>query len=234
MLAGITRVRNESLILEDTLRHMLSRVDHIFLYDDCSTDETVEIALSFDRITVTQGHEWKKYRDIEETRHRRMMLDQARDAGYDWAWCFDADERFVGQMPDMKALAYRFKLFDGYLTRKTCMPYAKGMELEHLPRLWGQERRDITMLFRIDHAQYAGLDQREPMVAGPVVTAQDMYVKHFGKCLSIEHWEATCDYYMQWPKYAKKWAERKGKAMHELSDFGGELLAWDEVVEKYG
>ena len=50
MLVGITRVRDESLILEDTLQHFLARVDRVLLYDDCSTDNTVEIARSFDRV----------------------------------------------------------------------------------------------------------------------------------------------------------------------------------------
>lgn len=230
MLAAITRVRNESLILEDTLRHYLARVDHIFLYDDASTDNTVEIAMSFDNVTVTTGHEWRKDRDMEETRHRRLMLSQVRRAGYEWCLCFDADERLVGDLPliDNSCNGYRFKLFDGYMTKECRAEYAHG-RLELLPRMWGPERRDILMLFRVPDSQYMGMDQREPVVQGPVETTST-YVKHYGKCISVAQWEATCDYYMTWPKYADKWAARKGKAIHTLSDFDRELYEWDELV----
>lgn len=232
MLAGITRVRNEGLILEDTIRHMLERVDHIYLYDDASDDNTVEIARSFDAVTVTMGALWRKDRDAEETRHRRLMLSQARRAGHKWCLCFDADERLEGDLPlyevDDGIDGYRFKLFDGYMTDKCKTEYVQG-RLELLPRMWGPERRDITMLFRISASQYMGMDQREPVVHGPVVTT-DVFVKHFGKCISVSQFEATCDYYMQWPKYADKWAARKGGAIHAMSDFDRQLYRWKELI----
>lgn len=234
MLAAITRVRNESLILEDTLSHVLKRVDHVYLYDDASTDNTVEIATSFDNVTVTMGTHWRRDRDMEETRHRRLMLSQARRAGHEWCLCFDADERLVGDLPpfDDTVNGYRFKLFDGYMTREHRAEYTHG-DLSALPRMWGPERRDILMLFRISASQYMGMDQREPVVQGPVVTT-DVYVKHFGKCISVRQWEETCQYYMQWPKYAKKWSKRVGKAIHDKSDFGRDLCTWDEVIRVNG
>jgi len=231
MLAGITRVKNESLILEDTLKHYLKIVDHVYLYDDFSDDDTAKIAMSFDRVTVTCGAEWRKDRAAEETRHRRLMLSQARRSGHEWALCFDADERLVGDMPAMDAASpsgYRFKLFDGYMTEKCQAEYQQG-KLELLPRMWGPERRDIIMLFRIADSQYMGMDQREPVVQGLVDTTS-VFVRHYGKCISIEQWEATCDYYSKWPKYAAKWEARKGGAIHATSDFDRELFDWDELL----
>jgi hypothetical protein len=42
-LIGITRVRNEALILQDTLDYVGKNVDAIVAYDDASTDRTLEI-----------------------------------------------------------------------------------------------------------------------------------------------------------------------------------------------
>ena len=42
-LIEITRVRNEALILRDTLDYVDKHVDAIIAYDDASTDRTLEI-----------------------------------------------------------------------------------------------------------------------------------------------------------------------------------------------
>ena len=42
-LIGITRIRNEALILRDTLDYVGKQVDAIVAYDDASTDQTLEI-----------------------------------------------------------------------------------------------------------------------------------------------------------------------------------------------
>lgn len=229
MIVGITRVRNEGLIIEDTLRHALEYVNQIILYDDCSTDDTVDIARSFSRVHVIQGVRWVKQRTLEETRHRALLLDMAREFGATWAWCFDADERLVGSFPDLKADAYKFRLFDGYLTPETNKPYTGGPLID-LHRLWGPEYRDITMLFKVDKAEYKGLDRREPIIHGTTELC-GVRVKHFGKCLSVDHWEDTCEYYSKhWPKkYTEKWNARRGKAIHDKSDFGNPLYNWEEL-----
>lgn len=233
MLIGITRVRNEGLILEDTLNHYLGFVDSIILYDDCSTDLTVEIAESFDRVEVVRGEKWLSNRPAEETRHRALLLQAAKEAGADWCWCFDADERFDGGPLEFKADAYRFPLFDGYMTKEHCKPYRSG-PLEDLPRAWGSERRDILTLFRADKARFRGLDKREPSVRGWVEIGTGM-IKHFGKCLSVDHWEDTCDYYAtHWGEpYRSKWSARRGKAIHDASDFGTPLFSWDEIKAQH-
>ena len=41
-LIGTTRVRNEALILQDTLDYVGKHVDAIVAYDDSSTDRTLE------------------------------------------------------------------------------------------------------------------------------------------------------------------------------------------------
>ena len=84
--AGITRVRNESLIIADTVTHFLKHCGHIFLYDDCSTDDTATIAEATgnDRITVVRGDRWRLNRVAEETRHRGLLMGMAQTAGAEW------------------------------------------------------------------------------------------------------------------------------------------------------
>lgn len=232
MLIGISRIRNESLIIADTVRHFLSRCDGLVLYDDCSTDDTVKLAKAagLDRVEIIQGTEWRLDRPAEETRHRKILLERARKMGADWCLCFDCDERLMGGLPPLTGAGYRFRLFDGYLTKHRQALYTGG-DLVVLPRMWGCEFRDILMLFPVNGARYEGLDRREPIVTGKPVLAP-VFIKHFGKCLSIEQWEETCAYYAEhFPEpYRSKWEGRKGKAIHELSDFGGPLYRWEELM----
>tara|TARA_R110002049_G_scaffold281333_1_gene460862 strand:+ start:22766 stop:23458 length:693 start_codon:yes stop_codon:yes gene_type:complete len=223
-MMGITRVRNESLILEDTLNHFLGYCDSILLLDDDSDDNTAEIAESFDRVEVIR-ETWREDRNAEETRHRKLLTAQA---GAEWVLCFDADERLEGELPDLKADAYRFRLYDGYLTPDHTEPYTGG-DLASTPRLWGPEYRDIVFLYRPARAFFDRPGMRAPGIRGTVEDAA-IRVKHFGKCLSVSHWEETCDYYIEhFPMWREKWRRRKGKALHTLSDFGNTLYRWDDV-----
>jgi len=224
-MQGITRVRNESLIIEDTLRHFLALVDSVILYDDCSTDNTAEIAASFDRVAVIRGDEWRLDRNAEEIRHRQILLDACRD---DWVLCFDADERIVGDLPDLTADGYTLRLFDGYLTEGA--PDYTGGKLADLPRKFGPEYRDILMMFRRQGARFTPRSHREPLVNGRIEESGAL-VKHYGKCLSVQHWEETCAYYAaHFPQWAAKWEQRKGQAVHTLSDFGRKLYSWEDVA----
>lgn len=60
------------------------------------------------------------------------------------------------------------------------------------------------------------------------------YVRHYGKAISVEEWEKTCDYYgKHFPQYSEKWEKRKGKAVHNgVSDFGNKLISWKEKEQK--
>lgn len=226
MITGITRVRDEGLILEDTLTHFLAVCDRIVLLDDASSDNTVDIARSFDRVEVHRNKIWRSDRPNEETRHRAFLLSKVDT---EWALCFDADERLEGSLPDLAADGYTFDLFDGYMTQELCQPYTGG-PLADLPRKWGPECREILMLFKTSRARFEGRDRREPLLRGNARPCE-MKVRHYGKCLSVQHWEDTCNYYANhWPNpYRDKWLSRKGKAIHTKSDFGESLLEWEQL-----
>jgi len=243
-LIAITRVRNEALILSDTLDFVGGHVDAIIAYDDASTDRTLELLREHPKVALILANgEWEpdvKARRMAEHRHRQLLLQCAREQlRFDWMFCFDADERITG---DLRAFAsgpraegcdgVSIKLFDAYMTPDDCAPYQPNQELLGFRRYYGPERRDILMLWRNrPEVFFAEGHEREPGGIGRLRT--DLYCQHYGKSLSIEHWEETCDYYIKhfpFDTYGRKWTERKGKGIHTESDFQRPLYEWGSAL----
>jgi glycosyltransferase involved in cell wall biosynthesis len=243
-LVAITRVRNEALLLPDTLDYLAPQVDAIVAYDDASTDETVEILRAHPKVALIVANQaWEK--DVEarkraEGRHRGLLLDIARaELPHDWMLCFDPDERVTGDLRgyveglgDDPHDAVRVRLFDAYMTPEDRGPYTPDRELLHFRKYYGPEQRDILMLWR-NHAGigFAEGDGRTPR--GMTAVKTELYCQHYGKSLSVAHWEETCDYYVRhfpYETYGVKWEARKGKALHTESDFGRPLHEWGESL----
>lgn len=241
-IVGITRVRNESLILEDTLNHMACHVDAIVAYDDASTDKTLEILVTHPKVAlVISNSVWEPEmmaRLQAETRHRELLRHLARKRlRFEWILCFDADERYIGEIRNFVETSaalgcdgVRIQLFDAYMAPDDCAPYnpSIGKELINFRKYFGPERRDILMLWKNSkQIIFDGLDAREPK--GVSLMRTSFYCQHYGKALSVKHWEDTCDYYIKhfpFETYGQKWLSRKGKAIHLQSDFGRALYAW--------
>ena len=242
LLVGMTRVRNESLLLPDTLDYLGRHVDAILAYDDASTDATVEILRAHPKVAlIVANQSWEEdiaARKLAEGRHRGLLLEMARaELPHDWMLCFDPDERVTGDLhgfvqglgPD-GCDAIRVKLFDAYMTPEDHAPYTSDRELLDFRRFYGPEQRDILMLWRNrPEIVFAEGDGRTPRGMSQVRT--DLYCQHYGKSLSVEHWEETCDYYIRhfpFDTYGRKWTERKGKGIHTESDFKRPLYEWGE------
>jgi len=243
-LIGITRVRNEALILKDTLDFVGQHVDAIIAYDDASTDRTPELLRAHAKVAlIIANGAWEpdvKARKMAEHRHRQLLLQCARERlQFDWMLCFDADERITG---DLRAFAggpqaagcdgVSIQLFDAYMTPEDCAPYRAGQELLGFRRFFGPEQRDILMLWRNrPEVFFAAGHERQPGGIGRPRTA--LYCQHYGKALSVAHWEETCDYYIRhfpFETYGQKWLARKGQAIHTQSDFMRPLYAWGETL----
>jgi glycosyltransferase involved in cell wall biosynthesis len=81
--------------------------------------------------------------------------------------------------------------------------------------------------------RFRHLGQREVELGTDGRIAASGFVKHYGKAISIQQWEDTCNYYSTYfPAYAAKWNARRGKAIHTRSDFGYELIRWEEKESK--
>lgn len=240
LLIGITRVRNESVLLRDTLDHVGEHVDAVVAYDDASTDMTADILETHPKVALLiRNTAWEggaAARLAAETRHRSLLLKVARARlKFNWTYCFDADERIVGNLRDFLGGAaaancngVRVRLFDAYMTRDDQEPFSAGQRLLGFRKFFGPERRDILMLWRnLPRVRYEGLDAREPAGVDRIVTA--FYCQHYGKSVSVEQWEETCNYYVEhfpFETYGQKWLARRGKAIHDQSDFARPLVQW--------
>src|SRR6202051_341825 len=140
-LIGITRVRNEALILRDTLDYVGKHVDAIVAYDDASTDRTLEILGGHPKVVlIVTNRSWEadiEARRIAEGRHRGLLLQTAREhLQFDWMFCFDADERVTGDLRGLvggsrgdKCDGVRVRLFDAYMTPDDRAPYHPDRQL---------------------------------------------------------------------------------------------------------
>lgn len=234
-IRGLVKVRNEAEIIKETLDlWALYCTAGIYVYDDCSDDATVAICKAHPAVkAVIEGSLWDPDREKAEWFNRQMVLLRAQqDSGpTDWFVYFDADERIFNferyellSDPHVQAIACR--LYDFYIT-------PEDVDKNYKDREWiGPEYRTIPFFFRNSpHVSYSLPDQRivtmEPGIQIPIHGD----IKHYGKAISVQQWEATCDYYIRfWPKYADKWRKRKGKAIHGemLSDFGNPLIKWKD------
>ncbi|HSD92171.1 MAG TPA: glycosyltransferase family 2 protein [Methyloceanibacter sp.] len=244
LLVGLTRVRNEALLLPDTLDYLAPQVDAIVAYDDASTDDTVDILRRHPKVAfVVANQVWEEdmaARKLAEGRHRGLLLDMARaQLPHDWMLCFDPDERVSGDfrgflegLSEDACDAVRVQLFDAYMTPEDHAPYVSGQRLLDFRKFYGPEQRDILMLWRNrDGIGFTEGDGRHPRGMTNVKTA--LYCQHYGKALSVAQWEETCDYYIKhfpYDTYGKKWSERKGKGIHTESDFGRPLYPWGEAL----
>ena len=241
-IIGMIRERNEALILKDSLDHLSSFVDGIIVFDDASTDSSVSIALDHPAVVeVIVNKKWRANRTWEETSNRRLLMKKAQNYSPEWFFYADADERFEGNIrhfltklcpPDVSGI--RISLFDAYMTKNDALPFQTGDHLLGFRKSFGVERRDILMIWRNDgSAAYIQPDSREPSGIPESKIITKFFCQHYGKSISVEHWDETCNYYVDhFPQYSKKWKQRLGKAIHTKSDFDTQLYPWAEVKNR--
>jgi hypothetical protein len=244
-LIGLIRQRNEDYLLEKCLKHALIFCDHIIIYDDYSNDKgTLSLLYNLDtfndRITVVYNSNWNDgFREADETKHRQILLDKAREFfGNDiWLYYFDADEvvespeQIREQLAVTKEKAFKVRLFDAYAL-KSEQPYI-NQKLWNFRKYFGPEYRDIIMFWKNSpDVNFLGIDKREPEVkASKILT----YCQHYGKALSEKRFEDKCDYYIKHfsKRYQDKWRQRKGFYYHNtLSDFGRHLITWKDARDE--
>jgi hypothetical protein len=165
------------------------------------------------------------------------LLQTAREQlQFDWIFCFDADERVTGDLRGFIEGKHssdydgvRVQLFT-YMTPGDHAPYQADRESLGFRRFFGPERQDILMLWRNrSDIIFAKHHAREP--GGVERVGTGLYCQHYGKSLSVEHWEETCEYYMRhfpFDTYGRKWRDRKGRAIHTQSDFMRPLYEWGD------
>lgn len=232
-IIGLTRIRNESLIIEETLDRWSELCDTIIVYDDCSTDNTVALCEAhFNVSKVIEGAAWDLNRGRAEYQNRQELLEAGQEVATkkDWFVYFDADEHpydFTNMQlfKDSKINCIKMRLYDVHIT-------PEDVDKNYLDRRWVcPDFRIITFFFKnVPGIKYYFEDQR-PVYIPNQVSVLHGTIKHYGKGYSVEQWEDTCEYYYKhFPKYSIKWRDRKGHAIKTdmLSDFGKPLMLWED------
>lgn len=240
-ILGVTRVRNEAHIIQSTLDHFSEYCKWISVLDEASTDNTVEICKAHPNVTsVIELDKFEidplKRREFESW-GRQMPLDAGliKAPGADWILYMDADERLVFDVDTFDSDEYdvaKFRLFDYYITNDDV-----GMSWEE--RTWiGPEYRNIPMLFRKTKSMIFK-DRVLHVTPYPRICERAGDVKHYGKAISVNEWEKTCRYYIDYrvghskePLYFReKWERRIGRAVHTNSSFNRPLIKWEDRNE---
>ncbi|MBI5677704.1 MAG: methyltransferase domain-containing protein, partial [Planctomycetes bacterium] len=236
-IIGLTVVRNEEEIINETLDHLARFcTGGIYVYDDASTDKTAEICVSHPAVKeVIKGMVWDPEREMAQTRNRGKVLKLAQQfaSPEDWFVYVDGDELIEFDWNKLyrypkEVIGVRMKLYDYYITEED-----KHIDF-HKRKYLGPEYRKILMVYRnLDTLSFHHPCQREVFLGSSGMVVDDGYVKHYGKSVSIQQWEATCTYYINYlPRFREKWEKRRGKAVHTISDFGNKLITWREKEEK--
>ena len=209
----------------------------VYIYDDCSDDNTLDICKN--HAIVRWIIEWKTHdtdREKAEFENRQAVLALwQKNAWPDDRFVYmDADERLEYDRSSLQDLSHdvlwiKMRLFDFYITEQD-----KDLSYIHRTYIW-PEYRDILFIFRnTDTLKYRKNDQREVDLGQEWRVIQQWFVKHYGKSISIQQREDTCEYYATtFPKYAQKRNKRRGKAIHEKSDFWYPLILRDEKEDKW-
>jgi glycosyltransferase involved in cell wall biosynthesis len=224
MIKAFCKIRNEEHIIKDTLDHWSQFVDEIYVVDESSTDRTVEICKAHPKVKEVIVVDWNPDREQAEwvLRQIGLTLAQRTATSQDWFCYFDADE-FLYDFDGLEGDVIACKLYDVYITPQDVTEPYQSREMI------GPEYRIIPFFFKNSpYLKYDKPDQRIIDLDPKANIVLKGSIKHFGKGQSIEQFEKTCDYYINhFPKYAEKWKERKGKAIHEKSDFNNKLIRWE-------
>ncbi|MBU1626771.1 glycosyltransferase, partial [bacterium] len=90
LVAGY-RVKNAGRWFRRVLAKMSTVADEIVVFDDHSTDDTIEIAKSFDKVKIIHKSEFPE-RDFNEARDREKLLQLCKSLEPEWIIITDGDE----------------------------------------------------------------------------------------------------------------------------------------------
>ena len=141
-LTVIIPCKNEQLNIRACIESFYSLADEILIADSGSTDETMEIALEFDKVRLIQ----REY--ITSGNFKNWAIPQAK---HEWVLIVDADERITPALAtEISMELSRGPEHDGYWIYRD--NHFMGQALKH-----GDARSDrVLRLFQRDKGRYTG------------------------------------------------------------------------------
>lgn len=88
MIIGCLRIKNEARWIERSIRSFLPLCDRVLVFDDHSTDNTVEICESIPGVTVYHS----PFQGLNECRDKGWLLEKATPLRPSWLCFWDGDE----------------------------------------------------------------------------------------------------------------------------------------------
>jgi hypothetical protein len=212
-LVGLLRMRNEALILADTLNHLSEFCDYIYIYDDASNDTSPEIYKNCKHVTDWIRNEfWHPNQSRIQGHQRANLYDYAKFKHPDSNFIYvDADERFDINWEEWDGeSAVIMNLGDARMSENDNKAFEFGDKLMNFRKYFDTLKREIPFIFNAN-ARYIGVAcERYPQLDQTQNVQNIGFVQHYGKSLSQDHWQETCDYYAKnLPEYAEKWEARK-------------------------
>ena len=245
MNIGITKVRNEEHIIQDTLDCWSEVCDQIIVYDDDSQDETAEICRSHPAvIEVISSNCLDPDRLRAEWYNRQLVLNSAKRHDFEWIAYFDGDEHLYdfdkSMLKDESVKVIATQWYDIYITPED----ANLLDDDYQLRRWvSPEYRQIPFFYRNSPVlAFTQPDQRIMHHESTECYPINGLIRHWGKGFSVDIWDRKVQYYGHEHglngtdgMYAEKWRAREGNAIHHdfMSDEGNELILWQDVREKY-
>ncbi len=192
-LSVVIVCNNEAEIISRMLQSLNGLTDDIIIYDNGSTDATLEIAGQF-KVTIQQG-QWDGY---GKTKQKSIAF-----AKYDWVLSLDADEIIDD---DLRASLLNLQLAD----EKIVYALRRKNFIGTTPIIYGEWGNDYQQrLFNRRFTNWDDAEVHEKVIlpAGTVVKKVDGYILH-------QTMKDITDYEQKTVKYAELSAEkyfRKGK-----------------------
>ena len=147
-IATVMQVRNEAYWLPGCLDHLRDHVDAIVALDDGSTDATAALLERepkvVDRLAnpPSPDHVWR------ERDNRRRLVERARELGFDWVVCCDADERYeAALLARLHAIAASFPPGDVVSVTVSLKELWNGPRQYRQDGVWGARTR--SRFFRV-------------------------------------------------------------------------------------
>lgn len=144
-------MRNEEILLPYFLRHYSLFADRIFIIDDQSTDKTVEIAKSNEKVTLLA---YKFTRGYNEEEHVECFTKfyKKYSRGADWVICVDGDEFVYNKditrnLEEQQKRGLRIIKTTGYAMISRKLPKTKRQIYEELPYGLRERRWDKPCVF---------------------------------------------------------------------------------------